>query len=162
MDTRRIAIAAAFVLLAGCRMDPNQLLVERELRLQEDEIYRLRNTVRDYQFALAACQQENAGLRRQLGLPQHAPLAARRPDGSRRSNTRLTRHHRSRHSPGSGPCGRCVPQDYLRAGNRRGSRSCAVRAFGCLVGRSGEHIAGHRRQCAGGPDRAARCGHRGL
>jgi len=76
MDTRRIAIAAAFVLLAGCRMDPNQLLVERELRLQEDEIYRLRNTVRDYQFALAACQQENAGLRRQLGLPQHAPAGS--------------------------------------------------------------------------------------
>ncbi len=69
MDTRRIAVAAAILLLAGCRMDPNQMLVERELRLQEDEIYRLRGTVRDYQLVLDSCRQENAGLRRQLGLP---------------------------------------------------------------------------------------------
>lgn len=70
MDTRRIAVAAAILLLAGCRMDPNQMLLERELRLQEDEIYRLRGSLRDYQLALDSCRQENAALRQQLGLPE--------------------------------------------------------------------------------------------
>jgi len=73
MDTRRIAVAAALLLLVGCRMDPNQLLIERELRLQEDQIYRLRETVRDYQFALDTCRQENARLRQRLGLPEGSP-----------------------------------------------------------------------------------------
>jgi len=75
MDTRRIAVAAAILLLAGCRMDPNQMLIERELRFQEDEIYRLRGSVRDYQLALESCRQENAALRQQSGVSNADPGA---------------------------------------------------------------------------------------
>jgi hypothetical protein len=43
---------------AGCRTDPGIVLLERELRIQEDEIYRLRGVVEDYQAALRACREE--------------------------------------------------------------------------------------------------------
>lgn len=35
--------------VAGCRADPNTALLERELRLQEDEIYRLKAKLSDYE-----------------------------------------------------------------------------------------------------------------
>ncbi len=49
-----IVVAAACLIAAGCRTDPNTVLLERQLRLQEDEIYRLRACVEDYQEALQA------------------------------------------------------------------------------------------------------------
>lgn len=45
-------VGLACLVAAGCRTDPNILLLERELRIQEDEIYRLRGVVEDYQEAL--------------------------------------------------------------------------------------------------------------
>ncbi len=50
-----VIIAAACLIAAGCRTDPNTVLLERQLRLQEDEIYRLRACVEDYQEALETC-----------------------------------------------------------------------------------------------------------
>ena len=47
---------------AGCRTDPSITLLERELRIQEDEIYRLRGVVEDYQAALRSCR-EDTGVR---------------------------------------------------------------------------------------------------
>jgi len=44
-----VALAAACLALAGCRVDPNIVLLERELRLQEDEIYRLRARLQQYE-----------------------------------------------------------------------------------------------------------------
>jgi hypothetical protein len=54
-------VATACLVAAGCRTDPNIVLLERELRLQEDEIYRLQAVVEDYQAALRACEQ-HAGM----------------------------------------------------------------------------------------------------
>ena len=42
-----IAVAVAILATAGCRVDPNILLLERELRLQEDEIYRLKSCLEE-------------------------------------------------------------------------------------------------------------------
>ena len=47
-----VALGLAGLALAGCRADPHIELMERELRLQEDEIYRLRESIEDYQVAL--------------------------------------------------------------------------------------------------------------
>lgn len=48
------ALLAALVALAGCRSDPRIALLERELREQEDEIYRLQAELEEYDEAL--CQ----------------------------------------------------------------------------------------------------------
>jgi len=42
-----IAVAVAILATTGCRVDPNTLLLERELRLQEDEIYRLKSCLEE-------------------------------------------------------------------------------------------------------------------
>jgi hypothetical protein len=58
MKSWQFAVLASVCLaVAGCRTDPNITLLERELRLQEDEIYRLRGVVEDYQAALRSCQE---------------------------------------------------------------------------------------------------------
>lgn len=54
MKSWQVAVALASLAAAGCRSDPNIALLERELRLQEDEIYRLRECIKDYQAALGA------------------------------------------------------------------------------------------------------------
>jgi len=68
MRIRQVALGASLLLAAlGCRTDPNMVLLERELRLQEDEIFRLRDCVEECQTALASTRRENATLRRQAG-----------------------------------------------------------------------------------------------
>lgn len=48
MKSCRFAVVGLVLLaITGCRSDPNVAVLERQLRLQEDEIYRLRGTVRD-------------------------------------------------------------------------------------------------------------------
>jgi len=59
--------ASVAVAVAGCRTNPNTVLVERELRLQEDEIYRLHDCIQDYQMALASARRRIAALEEQLG-----------------------------------------------------------------------------------------------
>lgn len=65
--TSAIAMAAMLLGIAGCRhADVNRELVERELRLQEDELYRLHDEVAKCEKLLEAARRENAVLEREL------------------------------------------------------------------------------------------------
>ena len=55
-------VALALLATAGCRSDPAIAVLERELRLKEDEIYRLRAAVEDLQDC-GACQQQTSAAR---------------------------------------------------------------------------------------------------
>ncbi len=84
MRFRLFALGASILVAAtGCRTDPNTVLVERELRLQEDEIYRLHDCVQDYRLALESARRRVASLERQLedGQPDDVrPPDTRGPD----------------------------------------------------------------------------------
>jgi hypothetical protein len=60
-------VVAGLVCLAAaaCRTDPNIMLLERELRFQEDQLYQLKESLEDSQAALESCRRENATLRSQ-------------------------------------------------------------------------------------------------
>ena len=76
----------AAVLVAGCKSDLNQQLLERELRYQEDQIYHLQDELEIARSRLQHSTGENASLRRQLGVdgPAAAPrrVPARSPSAS--------------------------------------------------------------------------------
>jgi hypothetical protein len=64
MKTRYLAlIVAVGGLVLGCKTDPNIPILERELRKQEDEIYKLQDCVEQSKRDLEACRRENATLR---------------------------------------------------------------------------------------------------
>lgn len=73
----------ALVFLVGCRTDPNITLLERELRLQEKEIDRLKWSLEDADAEVRTLQRENEGLRQ--GAVSHMPYpsssAPPRPSG---------------------------------------------------------------------------------
>lgn len=58
---------AVIVAAGGCQSHLNQQLLERELRLQEDQIYRLQDVLDEKMSRLEHVVQENASLRKQLG-----------------------------------------------------------------------------------------------
>jgi hypothetical protein len=61
------AMAALLLVAFGCRhADVNRELVERELRLQEDELYRLHDEVAEREKLLEAARRDNAVLEREL------------------------------------------------------------------------------------------------
>jgi len=62
-----IAIVAAAV-AGGCRSDISQQLLERELRMQEDQIYLLQDEVQDKCARLERVAAENRSLKKQLGI----------------------------------------------------------------------------------------------
>jgi len=64
------ACLVAALVAAGCRSDINQQLLERELRLQEDQIYRLQDELHQKCARLDREMVENSSLRRQLGMPE--------------------------------------------------------------------------------------------
>lgn len=64
---------AASLGLAGCKTDLNQQLLERELRMQEDQIYHLQDQLQTKAARLERTAGENASLRRQLGIGEGAP-----------------------------------------------------------------------------------------
>ncbi len=66
---------------AACRTDPNIALLERELRLQEDQIYQLRDE-------LELCNDELQSARRKLEQAERNPAGA---DASRRPSARAPR-----------------------------------------------------------------------
>jgi hypothetical protein len=68
----------AAALLAGCKSDLNQQLLERELRYQEDQIYQLQDELQEKCARLERTSQENVSLRRQLGVGDNDPAAAPR------------------------------------------------------------------------------------
>jgi len=60
-------------LIAGCKTDVHSQLLERELRLQEDQIYGLQDKLESKCFQLGQLADENASLRRQLGIVDSSP-----------------------------------------------------------------------------------------
>jgi hypothetical protein len=76
--------------LVGCQSHLNSQLLERELRLQEDQIYRLQDVLDEKCARLEYVVQENASLKRQLGYDdgvssrsRGAPSPASQSSGSR-------------------------------------------------------------------------------
>ncbi len=63
--------------LVGCQSHLNSQLLERELRLQEDQIYRLQDVLDEKCARLEYVVQENASLKRQLGYGDAAPVRGR-------------------------------------------------------------------------------------
>jgi len=63
-------IVCGLVVLAagGCRSHLNQQLLERELRLQEDQIYHLQDVLEEKCARLEHAVRENSSLKRQLGI----------------------------------------------------------------------------------------------
>lgn len=61
-------LASALLALAGCKTDLNQQLLERELRMQEDQIYHLQDQLQSRSTRLERSAGENESLRRQLGI----------------------------------------------------------------------------------------------
>ncbi len=64
-------IGLALLAVAGCRSDPNIGPLERELRLQEDELYRLQECIEDYRISLESARRESAVLRKRLEAEQN-------------------------------------------------------------------------------------------
>ncbi|MEI6367798.1 MAG: hypothetical protein WCP23_11990, partial [Planctomycetota bacterium] len=62
-----VAMAAA-ILQAGCKSDINQQLLERELRMQEDQIYLLQDELQQKCARLNRTAGENNSLKKQLGI----------------------------------------------------------------------------------------------
>lgn len=56
------------VLICGCKSDVHHQLLERELRLQEDQIYCLQDKLQTQYYELDTLTDENASLRKQLGI----------------------------------------------------------------------------------------------
>ncbi len=63
-----LAAMAVTVAAGGCKSDLNQQLLERELRMQEDQIYQLQDELQDKCFRLSRSSGENTSLRKQLGI----------------------------------------------------------------------------------------------
>ena len=57
---RTLPLALACLLAAGCRVDPNVVLLERENRMLEDRIYALEDLLDKTQAALDSCQRNGA------------------------------------------------------------------------------------------------------
>lgn len=79
--------AAVAVLLAGCKTDLNQQLLERELRMQEDQIYLLQDELEAKRAKLDRAVGENASLKRQLGIVDAVPTPrSSQPSGAAASS----------------------------------------------------------------------------
>src|SRR5688572_14456718 len=67
ISTRAAAAVALLLAITGCRhADVNRELVERELRLQEDELYRLHDEIAKREKLLEPARRENGVLEREL------------------------------------------------------------------------------------------------
>jgi hypothetical protein len=72
------SLACLIVALTGCKSDFNQQLLERELRLQEDQIYQLQDELSDKRVRLDMVAAENQSLKKQLGVADAPPVARSR------------------------------------------------------------------------------------
>ncbi|MEX2169814.1 MAG: hypothetical protein WD851_10925 [Pirellulales bacterium] len=61
-----LVLALGALFSVGCRSRSERDLVERELRMQEDQVYALEDYVAEYQEIVRRCRCENVELRRQL------------------------------------------------------------------------------------------------
>ncbi len=73
--------AALLLLIAplGCRSQGELDLAERDMRLQENRIYKLQEYVQQYQQMLEDCQAENESLRKQIAGGGKTPVPAASP-----------------------------------------------------------------------------------
>lgn len=62
------AVLAVLSMACGCKTDISQQLLERELRMQEDQIYLLQDELQDKCFRLDRIASENTSLKKQLGI----------------------------------------------------------------------------------------------
>jgi hypothetical protein len=76
---RPIFVMAAVVLCClGCKSDLSQQLLERELRMQEDQIYQLQDELQDKCARLDRVAGENTSLKKQLGFGENDGPSPRR------------------------------------------------------------------------------------
>ena len=76
---RPIFVMAAVVLCClGCKSDLSQQLLERELRMQEDQIYQLQDELQDKCARLDRTAGENTSLKKQLGFGENDGPSPRR------------------------------------------------------------------------------------
>jgi hypothetical protein len=59
--------------IGGCKSDVHHQLLERELRLQEDQIYCLQDKLQTQYYELDTLEDENTSLRKQLGIVDTSP-----------------------------------------------------------------------------------------
>ena len=67
------------LLICGCKSDVHHQLLERELRLQEDQIYCLQDKLQTQYYELDTLTDENASLRKQLGIIDDSSSNTRAP-----------------------------------------------------------------------------------
>ena len=72
------AVAVALLSCLGCKSDLSQQLLERELRMQEDQIYQLQDELQDKCARLDRVAGENTSLKKQLGFSEADGPAPRR------------------------------------------------------------------------------------
>ncbi|NUQ61759.1 MAG: hypothetical protein HUU20_04675 [Pirellulales bacterium] len=77
-------VVLACLAAAGCRTDPNIVLLERENRELEDTVYELQSCLEEYQQALDSCRKQNQALAARLsGEADTVPQpAVKRPEPS--------------------------------------------------------------------------------
>ncbi len=63
-------LLATLLACLGCKSDLSQQLLERELRMQEDQIYQLQDELQDKHARLERTAGENSSLKRQLGFTE--------------------------------------------------------------------------------------------
>ena len=71
-------VAAVMFACLGCKSDLSQQLLERELRMQEDQIYQLQDELQDKSARLDRAAGENTSLKKQLGFSETDVPAPRR------------------------------------------------------------------------------------
>jgi len=73
MRTLPLALCALTLLTLGCRVDPNQVLLEQEARMLEDRIYHLEAQLDDSCAAREATIRENEALKKELAGGDRGP-----------------------------------------------------------------------------------------
>jgi hypothetical protein len=97
MKTWPIALMTlACLLVGGCRTDPATVLLERENRLLEDEIYRLRGVIEDYKDGLLPISGEIVGCEDGLIIEDTSPVRSRRDRGTSSSSRTRRREGKPR------------------------------------------------------------------
>ena len=172
---------------AGCQTDPNILMLERELRAQEDEIYRLRAQLEDYHDVMQSGAVPAVVVDQSPSAPGSAPPRARRsvPPDTRGSNStdlpslqfempeksstappdtlkHQTAPNRSDPSPDAPRSGRTnQPRKNRLAAGPKASRTKAIRRAGATGSRRVAGLALNRQLC-GGYDDDGRPGDEGI
>ncbi len=80
MRTLQFAIACLGLLAVGCRVNNATVLLERDLRLQEDKIWHLQSCLEDAQMAREATVRENETLQQELVEATRAPAIGLAPE----------------------------------------------------------------------------------